>query len=155
MPMKSIIKCSLENVVGVVFFCLVDYGYRGNNKVVQPLSILEDNEEVVSLDKSNCDAEEKENAELSGGCLFKFNSDGDKKKGKDKKEYENVPDHGSLPSVGSKGDNLVPLGNHDISIASEAFNKFGDEAIPEKDNSWETNFKFENKSVTSSIGLLN
>ncbi|KAK9221830.1 hypothetical protein WN944_010259 [Citrus x changshan-huyou] len=221
MPMKSIIKCSLENVVGVVFFCLVDYGYRGNNKVVQPLSILEDNEEVVSLDKSNCDAEEKENAELSGGCLFKFNSDGDKKKvlvggplsfknviialiepkgvrdlaklylthasfyiqihnvpiscmneeialfleknieeikkvqGKDKKEYENVPDHGSLPNVGSKGDNLVTLGNHDISIASEAFNKFGDEAIPEKDNSWETNFRFENKSVTSSIGLLN
>ncbi|KAH9791779.1 homogentisate geranylgeranyltransferase [Citrus sinensis] len=62
-------------------------------------------------------------------------------KGKDKKEYENVPDHGSLPSVGSKGDNLVPLGNHDISIASEAFNKFGDEAIPEKDNSWEKNFR--------------
>ena len=49
----------------------------------------------------------------------------------------------------------MPLGNHDISIASEAFNKFGDEAIPEKDNSWEKNFRFENKSVTSSIGLLN
>ncbi|KAH9791784.1 homogentisate geranylgeranyltransferase [Citrus sinensis] len=196
------------HVVGVVFFCLVDYGYKGNSKVVQPLSILEDDEEVVSLDKSNCDAEEKANAELSGGCLFKFNSDGDKKKvfvggplsfknviialtepkgvrdlaklylthasfyvqihnvpiscmneeikkGKDKKEYENVPDHGSLPSVGSKRDNLVTLGNHDISIASEAFNKFGDEAIPEKDNSWETNLRFENKSVTGSIGLLN
>ncbi|KAH9791783.1 homogentisate geranylgeranyltransferase [Citrus sinensis] len=183
---------------------------HGNSKVVQPLSILEDDEEVVSLDKSNCDAEEKANAELSGGCLFKFNSDGDKKKvfvggplsfknviialtepkgvrdlaklylthasfyvqihnvpiscmneeikkvqGKDKKEYENVPDHGSLPSVGSKRDNLVTLGNHDISIASEAFNKFGDEAIPEKDNSWETNLRFENKSVTGSIGLLN
>ena len=54
-------------VVGVVFFCFVDYGYRGNSKVVQPLSILEDDEEVVSLDKSNCDAEEKANAELSGG----------------------------------------------------------------------------------------
>ncbi|KAK9225400.1 hypothetical protein WN943_010441 [Citrus x changshan-huyou] len=52
MPMKNIIKCSLENVVGVVYLCLVDYGYRGNSKVVKPLSILEDDGEVVSLDKS-------------------------------------------------------------------------------------------------------
>ncbi|KAK9221835.1 hypothetical protein WN944_010264 [Citrus x changshan-huyou] len=39
-------------LVGVVYLCLVDYGYRGNSKVVKPLSILEDDGEVVSLDKS-------------------------------------------------------------------------------------------------------